>query len=215
MRVVILGCGRLGSQVANALDRQGHEVSVIDVDPDAFRRLGAGFSGVKITGLGFDRETLLKSGIERADAFVAVARGDNHNIVSALVARNVFRVPRVVARIYDPERARLYWSMGILTIAPVNWGANQILAYLSYVQAREIMTLGQAEVRLYEVECPPKLVGRSVGELEVAQEVKVVSVIRRGRASLATSGMVLEQGDFLFVAVKSDYVERFEEMIRG
>src|SRR6266545_518286 len=126
MRVIVLGCGRLGSRVANMLDGSGHEVTMIDLDPGAFELLRPAFAGERIVGFGFDRHTLDQARVDRADAFVAATAGDNRNLVAALAAKRRFRVPTVVARIYDPERARIYRGHGIRTVSPVQWSAGQI-----------------------------------------------------------------------------------------
>ena len=117
MRVVVMGCGRVGTSLADALSRLGHEVAVIDRDPTAFHRLSPDFTGERILGMGFDREVLLRAGIEHADAFAAVSSGDNSNIISARVAREMFGVQKVVARIYDAKRAAVYERLGIPTVA--------------------------------------------------------------------------------------------------
>ena len=119
MHFVIMGCGRVGSTLAQSLEDHGHTVAVIDQNPDAFRRLGAGFDGRRVTGLGFDRDTLREAGIEEAVAFAAVSSGDNSNILAARVARETFGVENVVARIYDPGRAEVYQRLGIPTVATV------------------------------------------------------------------------------------------------
>ena len=106
MHIVIMGCGRVGSTIAHTLEARGHSVAVIDQDADAFRRLGTEFTGITVTGIGFDRDVLTAAGIEHADAFAAVSSGDNSNIISARLARETFGVPRVVARIYDPSGPR-------------------------------------------------------------------------------------------------------------
>ena len=107
MHVVIMGCGRVGSALARGLEKLGHDVAIIDRDPGAFRRLAPELRGAKVTGIGFDRDTLVEAGIERADAFAAVSSGDNSNILAARVARETFGVSKVVARIYDPGRAEV------------------------------------------------------------------------------------------------------------
>ena len=118
MRVVIMGCGRVGSQLAARLDREGHEVSVIDANQKALRRLPDDFGGHTVVGTGIDEDVLRAAGIEQADAFVAVTEGDNRNIMAAQVAREIFRVPEVVARIYDPVREEIYRGLGLDTICP-------------------------------------------------------------------------------------------------
>src|SRR3954451_10787380 len=120
-----MGCGRVGSTLARSLEDRNHTVSVIDSEPDSFRRLGPGFNGEKVTGYGFDQEVLEKAGIRRADAFAAVSSGDNSNIIAARVARETFGIDKVVARIYDPGRAEVYQRLGSTTGAPGQWGAGQ------------------------------------------------------------------------------------------
>src|SRR5690606_124971 len=123
MHIVIMGCGRVGSTLAHILEDNGHSIAIIDRDPQAFRRLRAGFRGRRVTGVGFDRDVLIEAGIESASAYVAVSSGDNSNIISARVARETFGVDNVVARIYDPRRAEVYQRLGIPTVATVRWTA--------------------------------------------------------------------------------------------
>ncbi|MET0422979.1 MAG: TrkA family potassium uptake protein, partial [Actinoplanes sp.] len=130
MHVVIMGCGRLGSTLAQNLDSRGHSVAVIDQNADAFRRLGANFGGITVTGIGFDRDVLRSAGVERADAFAAVSSGDNSNIISARLARETFGVSRVVARIYDTRRAQVYERLGIPTVATIRWAADRMVRHL-------------------------------------------------------------------------------------
>jgi trk system potassium uptake protein TrkA len=122
-----MGCGRVGSALALDLEAAGHSVAIIDQSREAFRRLGSDFKGKAISGIGFDRDTLLDAGIERADAFAAVSNGDNSNILAARVARETYGVQNVVARIYDPGRAEIYQRLGIPTVATVLWATDQIL----------------------------------------------------------------------------------------
>src|SRR5262249_306684 len=130
VHVLIMGCGRVGSTLAYSLEARGHSVAVIDRDPEAFRRLGADFAGLTVTGIGYDREGLVAAGVERADAFAAVSSGDNSNIIAARLARETFGVQRVVARIYDPKRAEVYERLGIPTVATVRWTADRMLRHL-------------------------------------------------------------------------------------
>lgn len=118
MKAVIMGCGRVGARVAGLLDHTGNDVTVIDVDTKAFRRLPAGFKGETIIGTGIDEDVLRRAGIEEADAFVAVTNGDNRNIMASQVARLIFGVPEVVCRIYDPVREDTYRRLGLTTVCP-------------------------------------------------------------------------------------------------
>ncbi len=215
MYVIVMGCGRLGAQIANLLSIEGHEVAVIDRDEDSFRRLRSDFAGKKVVGIGFDRQILEEAGIGRADAFVAVSRGDNHNIVAATIAKKIFRVPRVVARIYDQERAKLYWKLGVPTVAPSIWAANKIRDFLFHYELRERITFGQAEVELFEVECPSHLVNRAVADLNVSQEIMVGAVVRDGQAFIPTPGTQLLEGDILQIFVTAQALPKLEEIIKG
>src|SRR5699024_9119495 len=127
VHIVIMGCGRVGSSLTKDLQDRGHSTSVIDQDPNAFRRLGPEFAGTTVTGVGFDRDVLGAAGIDNADAFAAVSSGDNSNIIAARVAREQFGIENVVARIYDPGRAEVYERLGIPTVATVRWAADQVL----------------------------------------------------------------------------------------
>ncbi len=126
MRVIILGCGRVGSKLATILDSEGHEVTIIDLKAEQFRRLGPDFKGTAMVGTGIDEDVLRRAGIEQADAFVAVTNGDNTNIMSSQIAKVIFNVPKVVVRIYDPVREDTYHALGLETICPTTIGAMTI-----------------------------------------------------------------------------------------
>jgi len=124
VKVVILGCGRVGSTIATTMAREGHDVTIVDQNPDSFRRLSADYTGKTVVGNGLDPDTLSKADIEHADAFVAVTNGDNRNIMSVQIAKVKFRVPKVVARIYDPIRASAYADLGIETLCTTCVGSG-------------------------------------------------------------------------------------------
>ncbi|HLI28194.1 MAG TPA: TrkA family potassium uptake protein [Chloroflexota bacterium] len=130
MYVIIMGCGRVGARLARLLTEAGHEVLVLDVNSHAFWRLGADFKGRTMVGNGIDQDVLRRAGIERADAFAAVTQGDNRNIMAAQMAKYIFRVPRVVTRIYDPIRQDTYAALGLRAISPTVLGAEAILQAL-------------------------------------------------------------------------------------
>src|SRR5215210_1340847 len=130
VHVVVVGCGRVGSELAGTLEKSGHTVAVIDKDANAFRRLAPGYAGQRVVGFGFDRDNLVEAGIERAGAVAAVTNGDNSNILVARIARESFGIERVVARIYDPRRAAIYQRLGIPTVATVSWTTDQVLRRL-------------------------------------------------------------------------------------
>jgi len=124
VNVVIMGCGRVGAQLAALLDEDGHKVTILDRDTYSFRWLPSAFKGTPLVGDGTDEESLKKAGIEEADAFVAVTQGDNRNVMAAQIAKEVFNVPKVVCRIYDPLREELYHTLGLETISPTKVGAQ-------------------------------------------------------------------------------------------
>jgi len=124
MNVVIMGCGRVGAQLAAMLDEEGHHVTILDVEPYSFRRLPRNFKGKALVGDGTDEDSLRKAGIEDADAFVAVTQGDNRNVMAAQIAKHMFNVPKVVCRIYDPLREEMYHTLGLETISPTTIGAR-------------------------------------------------------------------------------------------
>lgn len=212
MKFIILGCGRVGSQLANSLSVEGHEVAIIDKDPEAFRRLSSGFSGQAITGIGFDRDVLISAGIERADGFASVTNGDNSNIISALIAKREFRVPRVITRIYDPLRADIYKKFGIPTISSTIWGANQLREHLLYAELKSEREFGSGEVLLLELEVPQTLVGHKIGELEIPGQVRVTALVRLGRALVPDPAMTFKQGDLVYASVHTDAMEKFKQM---
>jgi len=204
VHVVIMGCGRVGSTLAHSLEDRGHTVAVIDTNADAFRRLGADFAGLTVTGIGFDRDVLEAAGIERADAFAAVSNGDNSNIISARVARETFGVGRVVARIYDAKRAEVYERLGIPTVATVRWTADRILRHLVPEGIVEVWRDPTSTISIIEVPVHPDWIGRSVHDLEIATGARIAYVMRFGIGSLPTPSAVIQDGDQVFMLVTDD-----------
>jgi len=213
MRVIVLGCGRLGSKVANLLDAEGNAVAIIDRDPRTFDKLRPSFSGERIVGFGYDRHTLEQARVDRADAFVAATAGDNRNLVAALAAKRRFRVPIVVARIYDPDRAQIFLSQGIRTVSPVRWSAGTIRDILLHPAIEAEQQFGNGEVAQIRVDVPPHLEGRPIQEITVPGDIAVVVIIRAGRAILPTLGMRLEHGDVAHFAVARAAYGRFESFL--
>jgi trk system potassium uptake protein TrkA len=213
MKTIIMGYGRIGSQVGKLLTEQNHEVIIIDHDADADGRLGPNFKGRIIRGLGFDHNILIQAGIEEAEAFVAASHSDNANIVAARIARNIFHVPRVVARLFDPIRAEIYQRLGLTTISPNNWGAERILQVLTHTELDVRDTFGRGEVSLVHIEAPPQLIGRTVNQLNVPGELMVVSITRNEQAFIPITGTVFQNGDMLKLVVLSSAMERLEEML--
>lgn len=212
MHVVIMGCGRAGSRLARRLERQGHTVAVIDKDPTSFHLLDINFKGKVVEGVGFDSEVLVEAGIERADAFVAVSSGDNSNIVSSIIAKDVFHVPKVITRIYDPRRAMIYRRFGIPTVAPVQWGVNKIYDLLFAQRSFSRETFGSGEVELMEFDLPNNLAGRRVSDFEVPGEVHVATIERFGEALLPVAGSMFQEGDKVMVLVQRHAIDKYKKM---
>jgi trk system potassium uptake protein TrkA len=206
VHVVIMGCGRVGSTLAQSLEARGHTVAMIDVNPDAFRRLGSEYRGLTVTGVGFDREVLISAGIERADAFAAVSNGDNSNIIGARVARETFGVQRVVARIYDAKRAEVYERLGIPTVATVRWTADRMLRHIVREVTAEIWREPTGKVAIVETPVHAGWVGRPLRALEEATGARVAYVMRFGVGTLPTPSMALQDGDQVFMLVTDDMV---------
>jgi trk system potassium uptake protein TrkA len=201
VHVVILGCGRVGSSLARAVEGFGHSISIIDQDASAFHRLPAGFVGRTVTGVGFDRDTLIEAGIEQAEAFAAVSSGDNSNIIGARIAREMFGVRRVVARIYDPRRAEVYERLGIPTVATVRWTRDQILGRLIPDAITPEWADTSGTVVLAAMTPDPTWVGRQVRALEEAAVVRVACITRFGEGMLPNPRTMVQDGDLLHVAV--------------
>lgn len=213
MHVIIVGCGRVGAQAAAALSREGHSVVIIDREPKAFRRLPQNFAGQTITGIAYDREILERAGIATADAFVSVTNGDNTNIVSARVAKEIFRVPIVISRIYDPQRAEIYRRFGVATFAPTVWGANRVFEMVTSGQLGRELSLGNGEVEMLAAATPQHLIGKPVTSLNVPGEISVAVIIRMGKPLIPVSGTRFEEGDQLHVLTHQSAVEKFEKMM--
>ena len=193
---VIMGCGRVGATLAHALEDSGHSVAIIDQDERAFRRLRTGFSGRKVTGVGFDQDTLKQADIENAYAFAAVSSGDNSNILATRVARETFHVEHVVARIYDPGRAEIYQRLGIPTVAAVRWSADQVLRRILPESAiKGDFREPSGRLLLTELTLHPGWIGRHVLDIENAAQVRVAYLTRFGEGMLPGPDTRYQQGD--------------------
>jgi len=213
MKIIIMGCGRVGEQAARLMAGEGHQVTVIDQDANALDRLGPDFKGNKVQGVGFDRLVLESAGIEQADAFAATSSSDNANIIAARIARNVFHVPHVIARLYDPRRAEIYRRLGLVTISSTTWGAERICELIMHAELDPVFTFGSGEVSLVAVEVPPQLVGRLVRDLAVPGEIMVVNITRQGKALIPLSGTDFREDDLLHLAVTAEAMKRVKSLL--
>ena len=196
-----MGCGRTGATLAGQFEARGHTVAIIDLAADSFRRLPSGFQGLRITGVGFDRETLQAAGVEEAYAFAAVSDGDNSNILAARVVRETYGVENVVARIADPRRAEVYRRLGISTVAPVPWTSQQIVARLLPGDLGAEFEDASAGVAMRRLKFADAWVGTSIDALEAATGVRVAYVVRFGEALLPTSDTLVQDGDDIHAIV--------------
>lgn len=208
-----MGCGRVGSSLARSLEKRGHTVAIIDVNPDAFRRLGPEFEGKTVKGVGFDREVLLEAGITQAQAFAAVSSGDNSNILSARVVRETFDVHNVVARIYDPGRAEVYERLGIPTVATVRWTSDQVLRRLLPAGSEPHWRDPSGSVRLMEVHVDRAWVGRSISQLEDATGARIAFVFRLGAGIVPRGNTLFQDGDLVYAAVADERLAEVEGIL--
>ncbi|MGH9247247.1 MAG: potassium channel family protein [Acidimicrobiales bacterium] len=213
MHVVVVGCGRVGSGLARALESGGHTVGIIDRKPHAFVRLPDDFKGRKVVGVGFDRDRLAEAGIDEAGAVAAVTNGDNSNITVARVAKETYRVERVVARIYDPRRAAIYERLGIPTIATVQWTTERVLRRILPDTPAVEWTDASARLCLVERTLPASWAGHDLSELDRPKAARLAGVARLGVAQVPDPKLVAQEGDVLYVAVASDHLDEFDAVL--
>lgn len=204
MHVIVVGCGRVGSELATRLQREGHTVAVVDKNANAFRRLPDPWAGDKVVGFGFDRDDLHRAGIRQAGAVAAVTSGDNTNILTARIARETFEVEHVVARIYDPRRAAIYQRLGIATVATVSWTVDQVARRLIPGEVSSAWTDPTGDINLVEYPLPGPLCGRPLAELADGERYRPVMITRGGQARLAGPGVVGQEGDIVHFAVRTE-----------
>ena len=202
MHVVVVGCGRVGSELALSLERSGHTVAVIDKNAESFRkRLPESFAGQKVVGFGFDRDHLIEAGIERAGAVAAVTSGDNSNILAARIARENVAIERVVARIYDPRRALIYQRLGIPTVATVSWTTDQVMRRLLPTDEQPHEWVDPSgKVCLLDYPIPSNWAGKKLAALSEPGVFWLVAITRLGAAQVSTPSAIGQDGDILHFA---------------
>jgi trk system potassium uptake protein TrkA len=212
VHVIVVGCGRVGSGLAISLSAEGHSVSVLDKAPRAFRRL-KDWDGPCIVGSGFDRDTLEKAGALEADALAAVTSGDNTNILTVRIARENYKIPNVVARIYDPRRAEIYQRLGIPTVATVTWTIDQVRRRLLPDEDVADWSDPSGRLTLIDRSLPDDWAGRNLGDLEDPGRLTVVAVTRSGVPRLDARDLVGQEGDVLHLAAMDDALREFDERL--
>jgi trk system potassium uptake protein TrkA len=206
MHTIIVGCGRVGSTVARELDADGHSVVIIDRKPEAFRRLGDNFTGRTLTGIGFDRDLLTTAGISADCAVVAVTNGDNSNILVARVAREMFGVERVVARINDPKRAKIYERLGVSTVAAVAWASNRVTQYVLPRRGTTEWSDPTSTFHLAERRVSAELAGTKIADTAV----NIALIVRNGTAQIPEKSLLLQENDLIHILGTSDHIESFD-----
>ncbi len=213
VHVVIVGCGRVGSGLAQRLVEQGHTVSIIDRAPKAFRRLPPDWPGTAIAGSGFDRERLDQAGAASAGALAAVTSGDNSNILTARIARENYGISNVVARIYDPRRAEIYQRLGIPTVATVTWTIDQVMRRMLPAARLGEWTDASGRLVLLERVLPDAWAGKALRDLGGRGTVNLVAVTRGGVPRLDVAHLIGQEGDLLHLAVLKDDVGELERLL--
>jgi trk system potassium uptake protein TrkA len=209
MRYLIVGCGRVGSTLAKLLVAEKHDVVVVDENPAAFKRLGPRFGGAVEVGTGIDYDVLKRAGAERADGFVAVTDGDNRNIMAALIAKRIFHIERVVARIYDPARGSMYRELGVQTVVPTTMGAKVIRDVLTEAPWDPSVSFDFGRVTSIDAIVPASEGGKRIAEIEHEGQVRVAAIRRGDAVIVASNDFVLKAGDEINAIVAPEAISDF------
>jgi trk system potassium uptake protein len=207
MRVIVVGCGRMGADLAYRLFRRGHDVAVIDRDDESFNQLPADFQGRLYEGEGLNQDVLERAGIKTCDALAVVTENDSLNIVTAHMARSQYKVKNVVTRNFDPQYRPLFEAFNLQVVSATGWAAQRLEELLYHTNLRTVFSAGNGEIDLYEVTIPEGWNSQKLGKLITNQSCLAVSVTRAGRAFLPTVETILETGDILLVSASLDGVQ--------
>lgn len=215
--VIVVGCGRVGSQLANMLSDNGNNVCVIDKNADAFDNLGRNFNGSRVQGVGFDEETLIKAGVEECDVLAAVTQFDNANLMCAKVANLLFDVPHVIARLYNPDHERAYMQLGIDYVCGTSLVAEDVFSKIVSGHGSHIDTFGEFEVLRFSLDLSWR--GKKtirVSELERDHEVRIIAFERSdgSASSIPTSDSILYDGDSVLACVRHELIPAFSRFIQ-
>lgn len=213
MKIIIVGCGRMGSELARILSDKGNDVVIISADEKAFELLWPGFTGKKVVGMGFDKDVLEEAGIETADSVVACTNSDESNALIARLSWQKYQVPRAIARLYDSRKASLYDTLGIQTISTTAWGIRRVTELLSYKQLDSVLQLGSGEVEIVKISVPPLLVGRPVSYFNRPGEIQVVAIRQGNKRRIPTDGAVMQSDDALYVAVENSALDTLKSLL--
>ncbi len=215
MKIIIIGCGRVGSGLAKNLSLQGIDVSVIDNDPKTFKALGNTFKGKTFVGMGFDQKVLTAAGIEHTDALAAVTTTDEINLVVARMAKTVYKVPSVAARVYEPQKAKIYRRLGIQTVSPVTLGIERLASMLIYSNLDIERNIGAGQISLVDINVNYRLVGKTQADLNIPGEIQVVAMTRNGKTSMLNDAVTFQANDLLHLFVTSTSKDKVSKLLRS
>ncbi len=213
MKIIIVGCGRVGASLAQILDTPEDDITVIDTDAQAFGRLSSDFQGRRIVGTGYDEEVLRQAGIDECDAFAAVTSSDNANLMASEIARRLYDVPYVVTRLINPERNDLYQQLGLDCICDTDLVAENISAKIRSRNAQHLDTFGDYEVLTFELDTGGSVM--HVRELEALGDIKIYMLKRDDEAALTTPNMFVHDGDTLLAIVHSSDLPALGSYMKG
>jgi len=208
MKAIIVGCGRQGGRLAELLEAEDFHVVVIDNNPNAFLRLNPCFKGERVVGNGIDIDVLKKAGAQEAYAFAALTNGDNRNLMSAQIAKEVYKIPIVVCRVYDPHRANIYHDLGLQTVCSTTVGARMLRNLIISPKILRSYQLGNGNATAMEIKAPDTLKGKKIKEVEVAGEFRIACVIRNQEPHIPAPEFALEPGDQIILAARTDAMKK-------
>ena len=212
MKYIIVGCGRVGSTLAKLLVAEGHNVTVVDENPAAFKRLGNRFTGQVELGTGIDAEVIRRAGGESADGFASTTNGDNRNVMAALIAQRLFKIKKVVARIYDPPRGQMYRELGIETVCPTTVGAQIIRDMLMNAPFTSVPSFDFGKISSLRCTVTLGAAGLRVGEIERDGAIRIAAIRSGGNVRVASQSDVLAAGDEINAVVSPEALSEFAQL---
>ena len=213
MNFIVVGCGRVGRHLANYLLGKGHDVTIVDKNPNAFRKIERHPNLSTIVGAGIDQSILKSANIETADGLAAVTSGDNSNVVIARIAKEIFKVPKVIARIYDPARADLYQRLGISTVASVTWATDQFIKKFDLDEVSLDWIDPTGEIVVIERQLPKTWARKSLAPLSVEGKASIVATTHLGKSFVISPNSKGHEDDSIFVACNKDFIKEFDDLL--
>jgi len=213
MKVIIVGCGKLGSGLAINLSKRGHEVTIIDNRIETFESLGKDFKGETIVGVGFDKDVLEKAHILKADALVACSSNDDANALIGRISKNIYKVPTVISRLYDTRSAEIYRTLGLQTISTTTWGVTRVVEMLSYSQLDSVLSVGNNNVEIIRIDTPALLFGKTINEIYSIGEFQVVAISRENTTFIPTLGTALQKNDVIYISVMASSIKKLKSIL--